>query len=676
MNEQNNGLTNVQNPQQPAPAQPTMQAANVAQPVAEAPAPQQPVTPAPAPVTPSVAPAPVAPQPVPTPTPAPAPAEPAPVAVPATPAPVAPVAPTPTPIATPAQPIQSAPAPAASPAPAAPTDIVASAPLNPIAANATVAQPTSGAAPQQVATPAQPNSNGVGFVANGAPLPKKKKTGLIIAIVAVVVVVLVLLGVFVLGPAFLKASITPKAVYETTIKAVSKEISTTVTDVVHDKAIYEIELNVDSNMDTISAFSGYTYGVNAGIDPTNKALQMGLYMKNSSADYSMWNYIKDGKQYSRYSTDDMLNYLGEVSEEESNELFASFKEALESQANADDEDLNYLVEKVTNLLIESIDESKLSQEETTLTLNEKSVKVLNNKYTIDEATLEATTKHLLEGLKKDEKAIKIIATLSEVTEEEVKTMLTYEKDEETEDEEEEFTNLIFNIYTTTKAEAVGFALTDDKGNNDIHYYATENYFEFEYYEKTEDEETNKDIENVLNIVGIVRSEKTNVTIKYNKETIATAVINKNTDTEFDLDYEVNLGEGQTVTGSFKSTYTETDERIKTKLEFSMQAGEQSLAIGLSVGLDWTSEVSKINTGNAQTVTEEELAQKQTAFMASLTNTPIGMLFQTMSGDNSAGINDYYEITTGDQTDISNDVIYPDNVDDDEAIIVDSEGYLN
>lgn len=675
MNEQNNGLTNVQNPQQPAPAQPTMQAANVAQPVVEAPtAPQQPVTPAPAPVTPSVAPAP-APQPVPT----PAPTQPAQPAQPAVPVAPAPVAPAPTPVATPAQPMQSAPAPAASPAPAAQTDIVASAPLNPIAANATVAQPTPGATPQPSATPAQPNNNGVGFVANGAPLPKKKNTGLIIGIVAVVLVVLVLLGVFVIGPAILKATITPKVVYESSIQAVSKELSNTVTGVVHDKAIYEIELDLDSNMDTISSFSGYTYGVNAGIDPTNKALQMGLYMKNSSAEYSMWNYIKDGKQYSRYSTDEVLNYLGEVTDEESNELFATFKETLESQANADDEDLNYLIEKVSALLIETIDEEKLSQEETTLTLNEESVKVLNNKYVIDEKTLEATVKHLLDGLKKDEKAVKIIATLAEVTEDEVKTMLTYEESKETEVEgEEEFTNLVFNIYTTTKGEAVGFALTDENGNNDIHYYANEKYFEFEFYEKTEDEETNKDIENVLTVVGIVRSEKTNVTVKYNKEKIASAVINKNTDTELELTYEVYLGEGQTITGSFKSTYTETDERIKTKLEFSMKAGEQYINVGLGVGLDWTSEIAKINTGNAQTLTEDELMQKQNAFMTGLMNTPIGMLFQTMGGDTSSGINDYYEITTGDQDTAigADDVIYPDNVEDEDAIIVDSDDHIN
>ena len=371
MNEQNNGLTNVQNPQQPAPAQPTMQAAPVAQPAPAAQPAVQPVTPAPAPVTPSVEPVAPAPQPAPAPVPTPTPAQPTVPEVAATPAPVAP---TPTPVATPAQPMQSATAPVASPAPAAPTDIVANAPLNPIAANATVAQPTPGAAPQVSATPAQPNNNGVGFVANGAPLQKKKKTGLIIAIVAVVLVALVLLGVFVIGPAILKAAITPKVVYESSIQAVSKEISTTVTGVVHDKAIYEIEVDLDSNMEMISSFSGYTYGINAGIDPTNETMQMGLYMKNSSVEYSMWNYIKDGKEYSRYSTDQVLNYLGEVTEEESNELFATFKEALESQSNADDEDLTYLIDKVSTLLIETIDESKLSQEETTLTLNEESVK--------------------------------------------------------------------------------------------------------------------------------------------------------------------------------------------------------------------------------------------------------------------------------------------------------------
>ena len=56
-------------------------------------------------------------------------------------------------------------------------------------------------------------------------------------------------------------------------------------------------------------------------------------------------------------------------------------------------------------------------------------------------------------------------------------------------------------------------------------------------------------------------------------------------------------------------------------------------------------------------------------MTGLMNTPIGMLFQTMGGDNSGGINDYYEITTDDMNN-TDDVIISDNVEDDEAIVVD------
>ena len=107
----------------------------------------------------------------------------------------------------------------------------------------------------------------------------------------------------------------------------------------------------------------------------------------------------------------------------------------------------------------------------------------------------------------------------------------------------------------------------------------------------------------------------------------------------------------------------------------MKAGDQYINVGLSVGLDWTSEVAKINTGNAQTLTEAELMQKQNTFMTGLMNTPIGMLFQTMGGDNSGGINDYYEITTDDMNN-TDDVIISDNVEDDEAIVGDGEDHIN
>ena len=207
-------------------------------------------------------------------------------------------------------------------------------------------------------------------------------------------------------------------------------VKTNVEDVVHDKAIYSFDAKIDSNMPTISSFSGYTYGINVGVDPTKEALQAGLYMKNANADYSLWGYIKDGKQYTRYSTDNKLNYIGELSSEEHDELFGALKEALEAQGKADAESINYVINKINELVLSSIKEDKLTQEEATITVNKENIKVLNNKYVLDEATMKATVKHIVDGLKADKKAVTNLATLLGVKEEEVTQMLTYEESEE------------------------------------------------------------------------------------------------------------------------------------------------------------------------------------------------------------------------------------------------------
>ena len=666
MTEQNN----VQTPQQPVPAQPTMQPVNdVAQPVVNAnPAPQQPAAPvapvqpvapeapstsapAPTPVapTPEVAPAQAAPVPTPQPVAQPAPVAPAPVEVPTTPAPAAPVQPV--------APVQA--------------DITPSAPLNPLG-DVPQPAPTFSSAPATPVAPVTTPTGGTNFVPNAEPLKKKSNKGLIIGGVIGVVAVLAVVGYFVIYPLIMKNMLTPNKVYENTINAVFKEITTTVEDVVHDKAIYAFDVKLDSNMPALSSFSGYNYGINIGVDPTKEALQAGLYMKNANTDYSLWGYIKDGKQYTRYSTDNVLNYIGDLSSEEHEELFSALKQALEAQGNADAESINYVINKVNELVISSIKEDKLTQDEATIKVNNENIKVLNNKYVLDKETMKHTLKHIIDGLKADKKAISNIAALLEVTEEEVTQMLTFEESEE-DDESVEFTTMIVNIYTTKKAELVGFAFTDEKGNIDLHYYKNGGSFELELFEKTEDEETNKEIENSIKIVGVEKSGKTNVTVTYNKEKIATLVINKNTETELDLDYTIIIGEGQNVTGSLAIKVNEGNDKSSYTYDFSMKAAEQYINVTLGISLDWTSQVANINTGEAATVTEAELAAKDAAFMEALNNSPIGALFQTMSGDTSSGINDYYgdyddyyEVMPGDDVDTS-DVIFQDNTPDSDVI---------
>lgn len=614
-----------------------------------------------------------APAPAPAPSPAPAPvAQPTPVAAPApAPAPVQPAAPAPAPAPVPQAPVaEPAPAPVASPAPApAQADIVPSEPINPIANNATVQPAAQPAAP----APAQPQpmqpvvpTTSAGFVPNGAPLqPKKKNVPLIVGIVVAVIAVLAAVGYFVVYPLVIQKMTTPKKVYEIAIQNITKEINTKVNDAVHEKTFIELSLGVDSNMEMISAFSGYTYGFNVGGDPVNKSAQVGLFMKNSTVEYSLYEYIKDNKKYSRYSTDQVLNYLGEMTEEEMNDLFGSLQESL-TESSVTNEEATYIINKISELIISGMEEDKFSREETTIKLNGESIKVLNNKYIIDDAGIEKMAKHILDGLKSDEKAVKILAKMSDVTEEDMKKQLTYEenKEEDSEGTEDkgEPTTLTMNLYTSTKgAESYGFAINDDKGNLKIHYYTTEKAFELGLYSKTKDEETNKDTENTITALGVARDKGTSVDVTVNGKKIMNLLITENTDTKLALTYEVFVDEQNSITGSFKMSIDENDKRSKILYEFTMKAGDQYINLELNLLNDWTTEVANINTGSAVQVTEAEIQAKSQQLLGQIMQTPVGMLLQTLSSMSSGGLQDYYEddynsIGTGDV------VITPDDPD--------------
>lgn len=692
MNEQNNNVNAVPTPQQPVQPVPTPAPAPAPAPAPSVtPSPAPAPAPAPAPVEPTVQAAPVAPAPTPsvTPSPVPAPA-PAPAPAPVVTPTVAPAenqvaSPVPTPAPAPApvpapQPVEQ---PVASPAPApVQTDIVASEPINPIANNATVtpAPVTPTLSPTQPQPMSQPTvaNNEVGFVPNGAPLPKKKNTTLIIIIVVAVIALLAILGIFVIAPMIKKSLTTPQMVYEVAIQNATKEINTTINDSFHDKNIVDVNFTVDSNMPTISDFNGYTFGINAGIDAKSEALQAGLYMKNDTTEYSLYEYIKDGKKYARYSTDNELNFLGELSEQETDQLFAIFKELLESQDTITNEDANYLVNKFSELLVSSFEEDKFSREETTLKINGKNVKVLNNKYVIDEATAKKMAKHILDGLRSDDKTIKIIAKISKLTEEEVKEQLKFpEESEETEDtaKNEKPTVLTMNLYTDTNLkESVGFALTDNNDEMYIHYYTAENAFEFELYSKTIDEETNEDLENKITVEGFESNKGQTIIISSSDKKVMSMIIKENTDTKLVLDYEIFGDEGASVKGTFKMSNDDDGKRNKTTYELKINAGDQYITGTLNILLDWTSEVANINTGNAVMVDEAAIQTKTATLMQQVAQTPLGILLQTISGMNNSGLNDYYgdgynSIEDGDAV-----IITP--PDSDNPLIVDGQDHIS
>lgn len=558
----------------------------------------------------------------------------------------------------PAQPVQ----PTVQEAPATQTDIVAQAqPLNPLAnepAQAAVNNSNGVITPSVPLTPAQPiggavDSSNVGFVAVSEPPKKKKNKPLIITIVLVILIGLAALGYFVIYPFVVNKFFSdPKKVYETVIKTAFNELSSNATEVIHSKAIYDLQFSFDSNIPNLESYGGYTYGINFGVDPTNEAVQSGFMISDNkvgtSTAQTYYSYLKDGKKYLKYSTNRNLIYAGEANLEELDSLFNmfSFSDILETAKNTNGEDTAYLINKFADLLVGSLDESKLSKEEASIKVNGKTLKVFNNKYQINQATAEATAKHIVNGFAEDDKSLEIIATLLDMETSTLKEKLkSISEDNEAseEDEEENDTVITFSIYTTMgiKPSVVGYGVKTSENDSTIHFYNTEDYFEFKLYSVEKDTETNKEIENTFDVIGKTANGKTNVSVNLNDKEIMTLKVKEWSDTAKDVDYTLMIDDESAITGSIKYTKDLTDDKLKNSFEFSLEMGEQIVTVIVDFSVDWKKEVSYIVTNNAVTLSDDQIAEQHTIFLNAVYETPIGQLFKTVSGDVTPGIDDYY-----------------------------------
>ena len=543
------------------------------------------------------------------------------------PQPAAEAAPVPTQVANTTEPVASAVAPQAQPV----ENIAAGQPINPITSNP---QPVSQPAPpaqtntQTVVAPSNPlNSDidpNIGFVAVGESLKKKKNVPLIVVVTVLLLVGLGALSYFVIYPFAVKQFTKPEKIYNAVIDSAFKELNTTVSTISHNRATYTAEIQIDTNVENLKDLTGYTYTGNFGIDPENKNIQLGVNIKDAdSQEHSAHVFVKGDRQYLRLSSYRELIYLGTTSE---------YKETWDKLYDVFDDinqkDSEYLVTAFQNLLKNSIVQSKLSKEDASVTINGKTYKVLNNKYTIDNDTLVTMYKSIRDGLKEDTEAIKILSKNMGLSEEElIKELDKIEIPEKILEENELY---YFNIYTySVKTIIVGIELTN--GEDSIRYYTLDGYSELKINSKQENVETGK--EEIIDITAkaIKQDGKTKVTVTSGDKEIARFVISVWDEKAKEFTYEIIL-EDQTLTGEIKLNCDINEDRAKYDFKGSLKIDKDYLNISMSITNDWTSEVANVNASTAKTLDDNELQAKINEFITTLKNTPLARMFTTTSGE--------------------------------------------
>lgn len=475
---------------------------------------------------------------------------------------------------------------------------------------------------------------------------KKSKAPLVVALL-VLLIAIGSLGYFVIYPMIQsKFMSNPKNVFEATIKENAKNVNAVIENVPITNVLYDINVKLNSNVETLSPYAGYTYGIRAGVDVNAKAMEASLYLKDKdNNDYYINTYLKDGKDYYKLSTSDQLLDMGStMSEAEITDSFAQI-EAMLSEINVSNEDMQYLVTKVSDLFIESIDEKKLSQEKSTITLNSAKVDVEKNTYIIDKDNYKRTIKFILEGIEKDEKAKKIVTEyigteISEVIKELDSTDMS------------NIPTIKISIYTAgKKKDVVGYNIVaDDK--EVLYYYFDDKGFEFKINDVTLSEgvevtaETNID----LRVTGVKDGNKTNVSIKVSDEEVASLVVNKWDEKGIDLTYVINVGEDQKINGALKVSTDKGNDYTKTNIVFSIETGADRLSVEVNINASTSAKIADIDTATAVVPSDVEMNMIMNNFITSLSNTPVGALLGSIGGmyddDVNGQLNQYYDANQG------------------------------
>ena len=493
------------------------------------------------------------------------------------------------------------------------------------------------------------DSTKIGFVASSAPLKKKKNPWIGVSIVLIVLIILGSVGYFVIYPLVVKNILNdPKKLFDTAISQVSSELINFVDENIHDKQILDLEFEIETDIESLKDFSGYTYSGRLGIDADSKLLEMGYGIGDEYKNkYNQYYYIKNGEHYTRYSTYRNLIRYGNLENEQTTKLFNNLTSLFADSKRFNNEDLKYLINKTSDLLKNSIDTNNLSKEDASITINNQALKVIRNKYTLNKDKLISTKKYIVDELTNDTRVIEILTKVLGVTEDEVKTLLNgnYTYNFKNEKYELNLDNtleslpddyvLSFSIFTYgNNISVVGYEISDNKNNN-LHYYNKDGNFEI-------GANYNNDlITNSLKILGIKDKDKVNVTGTYNDQDVFTLSISALEKNKIVLDYSIT-NNNEVISGAINYNRILNQKNYNVSLTFALNFNDYKTNINLKLNNDWTSEVANVNVKIAKDLTFEEFNNIETTFKNYISKTPLNSLFETISGDRDHDINDYYD----------------------------------
>jgi len=457
------------------------------------------------------------------------------------------------------------------------------------------------------------NSNVNAPIPNDNPTPKAKPS---IAKFIPLIIALGVVIVLVIGGLTLKfVSSSPKQVFKNTINNVFKEINNGLDEVeevndilnVEENATYisgdvKIETNIEDlidglSKDTIESISKLTLSYEAGIDLENEQLLGGIKVTGSDSSIDAKVYYTNDYVYLTSSV------LEEIVKTDTSELgssnidFSEYEEML-SEINEDiefnTEDYDYILEAFKKALIKSLDSEKMQKGSGSFEVDDKTINATKVSYTFDEDALSEYVKSVCEILKEDDEFLSKLASITNLDKSDIEDAL--EELIDSADDIEMSDEFAVNIYLKGLLnKVVGFSVEYDEKEYFSVYNDGDKTTEIKF-----DNHSSDDYGKIkLVATAVAENDETTISIKYNKEQIATVTVRELSDEVIDFDVKVNydddtykmsmylsrLTENDKISGEFKYAMTLNDEYAKYSGSYSIEPKANLIDIDISKAVD-------------------------------------------------------------------------------------------
>lgn len=370
---------------------------------------------------------------------------------------------------------------------------------------------------------------------------------------------------------------------------------------------YTLGLNVtlNSSMAELRNFSGLKYGVNVGVDMAKEKAIFGASINDTSSTIiNVLAYYANSNVY--FKSEQLIDKVFKVGTSDLFEEIGDLQDAF-SDYDFDIEDLEYVLEAYKNILINSLDESKITISDENITLSSQEYKAKKYGYTLDRSGTEQLINSLINGMLRDDKLMDIFVKITNQDRKVIEEALNKELNDL---DFTGFETIIINLYADNEGELLA-------GNVEE---ASKEVVNFELVDS---------FKMTIVIDGdslVIKEEKDYYTISYVYKDSGFELGNLKiykSDKDFKMDYEFYVN-GVKVNGSLGfSNIKQTATKLFGEFDFSFNMSFMGEKIDIALNGDYSLEagdIKTLDTSNSvkiEDLTEEDQMEIYTKMMSIL-----------------------------------------------------------